>query len=106
MNHGTVCGHADSCLSVALHFEKQNRTLNSSGDAHRTDVVDISVPNSNVRYQIAFHNFSLFFKKKNPCREQQDIHGFIPGILIYLSLAFHSLPHPAVLLHRYWNRRL
>jgi hypothetical protein len=105
MNHGTVCDRADSCLSVALHFEKQNRTLNSSGNSHLTDVVDISACNSNVRYQIALHNFSLF-KKKNPCREQQDIRGFIPYILIYLSLAFHSLPHPALLLHRYWNRRV
>jgi len=63
MNHGTVCDHADSCLSVALHFENQNRTLNSSGNAHVTDVVDISASNSNVRYQIAFHNFILFKKR-------------------------------------------
>jgi hypothetical protein len=98
MNHSTVCGHADSCLSVALHFEKQNRTLNSSGNAHLTDAVDISASNSNVRYQKAFHNFN-HFKNKNPCREQQDIPGFIPDTLIYLSLAFRNLPHPAVLLH-------
>ena len=64
MNHGTVCGLADSCLSVALHFEKENKTLNSYGNAHLTDLVDISASNSNVRYQIAFHNFSLSKKKK------------------------------------------
>jgi len=63
MNYGTVCGHAVSCLSVALHLEKQNRTLNSSGNAHLTDVVDIFTSNSNIRYQVAFHNFSLFKKE-------------------------------------------
>ena len=67
MNHGTVCGHADSCFSVALHFEKQNRTLKSSGNAHLTNLV-ISASNSNVRYEIVFHYFSIKKKKESLSR--------------------------------------
>lgn len=63
MNHGTVPGHSDSCLSVVLHFEKQNRTLNSSGNEHLRDVIDISASNRMLGIKQPFTT-SAFKKRK------------------------------------------